>query len=207
MNPFKTYRNSYNIRDVVQNRHITAGKHSYYAGFAHGVHFEENVLYLDDIDHEKYAPGEIDGLIIGNYCSIASGSKFMLCGTQGHNYNFIATHPLDCFDKDNYPGHRWKGNTVISNDVWIGYESLVMPGVHIADGAVVAARSVVTKNIGAFEIWGGNPAQFIKKRFTDDEIEKLLQIKWWDWDDEKVGQNINLLRSSDIQALWDNFIG
>ena len=166
MNSFKTYRESYIIKDMVKNRHIKAGRYSYYAGFHHKVDFEENVLYLDEIDHKKYQPGEIDGLIIGNFCSIASGAKFMLCGTQGHNYNYIAAHPLHGFDSKYFPGHSWKGDTVIENDVWIGFESLIMPGIHIADGAVVAARSVVTKNIGPFEIWGGNPARLIKKRFN-----------------------------------------
>ena len=206
MNPFRTYRESYIIQDMVKNKHIKVGRHSYYAGYHHGVHFDDNVLYLDDIDHRKYNPGEIDGLIIGNFCSIASGAKFMLCGTQGHDYNFIASHPLYGFADDNFPGHRWKGNTLIGNDVWIGFDSLIMPGVHIADGAIIAARSVVTKNVGPFEIWGGNPAKLIKKRFTDEKIEMLLQIKWWDWDDKKITEHINLLRSPDIQKLWMKYI-
>jgi chloramphenicol O-acetyltransferase type B len=206
MNPFKHYRESYIIKDVVKNKHIKAGRHSYYAGFHHGVHFEDNVLYLDSIDHKKYRPGEIDGLIIGNFCSIASGAKFMLCGTQGHNYNFIAAHPLCGFVDDNFPGHERKGNTVIGNDVWIGYDSLIMPGVHVADGAVIAARSVITKDIGPFEIWGGNPAKLIKKRFTDQEIEILLQIKWWDWSDDKITKHIEILRSSQIEELWKKYI-
>lgn len=205
MNPFKSYRESYIIKDVVKNRHIKAGRHSYYAGYHHQVNFEDNVLYLDEIDHNKYEPGEIDGLIIGNFCSIASGVKFMLCGTQGHNYHWIAAHPLHGFTDDNFPGHSWKGNTVIGNDVWIGYDSLIMPGIHIADGAVIAARSVVTRNVSPFEVWGGNPAKLIKRRFSDEEIEKLLQIKWWDWDDDKITKNIDLLRSSDIIALWKKF--
>lgn len=205
MNPFKHYRESYLIKDVVKNKHIIAGRHSYYAGYHHGIHFEDNVLYLDDTDHKKYKPDEIDGLIIGNFCSIASGAKFMLCGTQGHNYNFIAAHPLCGFVDNNFPGHRWKGNTVIGNDVWIGFDSLIMPGVHIGDGAVIAARSVVTKDISPFEIWGGNSAKFIKKRFTDDNIEKILQIKWWDWDDDKITKHIDLLRSSNIEELWQKY--
>lgn len=205
-NPFKSYRESYIIKDNIKSKHIKAGRHSYYAGYHHGVHFEDNVLYLDEVDHNKYAPGEIDGLEIGNFCSIASGAKFMLCGTQGHNYNWIVVHPLAGFDKENFPGHNWKGNTIIGNDVWLGYDSLIMPGVHIGDGAVVAARSVVSKDIGPYEIWGGNPAKLIKKRFNDDQIEKLLQIKWWDWDDKKISRNIDLLRSGNVDALWKMFL-
>jgi len=206
VNPFKSYRESYIIKDMVKNSHIRAGRNSYYAGYHHGVHFEDNVLYLDDIDHKKYQPGEIDGLIIGNFCSIASGAKFMLCGTQGHNYNWIAAHPLNGYDSSTHPGHSWKGDTVIGNDVWIGFDSLIMPGVHIADGSVIAARSVVSRAVGPFEIWGGNPARFIKKRFNDDEIGQLLQIKWWDWSDEQINRNIGLLRSFDINMLWRKFI-
>jgi chloramphenicol O-acetyltransferase type B len=161
-------------------------------------------MYLDEIDN-KEKPENIDRLIIGKYCSIATGVQFMMCGTQGHNYNWIATHPLQGFSNDFFPGHSWKGDTIIGDDVWLGAESLIMPGVNIADGAIIAARSVVTKNIGPYEIWGGNPACFIKKRFTDDEIEKLLQIKWWYWSDEKIKLNIKHLRSSDINDLWEKF--
>lgn len=82
---------------------------------------------------------------------------------------------------------------------------MIMPGIKIADGAVVGARSLVTKNIGAYEIWGGNPAKLIKKRFSDDDIAKLLQIKWWDWSVDKIKQNLSLLRNSDVDALWKKF--
>ena len=81
-----------------------------------------------------------------------------------------------------------------------------MPGVKIADGAVIAARAVVTKDIGPYEIWGGNPARFIKKRFSDEHIEKLLQIKWWDWDEETLKRNLNSLRSADVDALWEKHL-
>ncbi|ABE04565.1 Acetyltransferases [Rickettsia bellii RML369-C] len=93
---------------------------------------------------------------------------------------------------------------MLGNDVWIGTESLIMSGIKIADGAIVGARSLVTKNIGAYEIWGGNPARLIKKRFSDEDIEKLLQIKWWDWSDDKIKQNLHLLRDSDVESLWES---
>lgn len=86
-----------------------------------------------------------------------------------------------------------------------GAESLIMPGVHIADGAVVAARALVTKNIGPYEIWGGNPARLIKKRFSDENIQRLLQIKWWDWEEAVLRKNLSLLQSDDIEALWKWF--
>ncbi len=202
-NPFKHYRESIIIKDNLKCKHIIAGEGSYYAGYYHGKPFEECVLYLDEIDN-KFKDEDIDRLIIGKYCSIATGVQFMMCGTQGHNYNWIAVHPLDI--NGSLPGHRWKGDTVVGNDVWLGAESLIMPGIKIADGSVIAARAVVTKNIGPYEIWGGNPARLIKKRFNDDQIEKLLKIKWWNWDKETIKRNVQYLRSSDVDALWDLYI-
>jgi virginiamycin A acetyltransferase len=96
-----------------------------------------------------------------------------------------------------------KGDTIIGNDVWIGYESLIMPGVKIGDGAVIAAKSVVVKDIPPYVIAGGNPARPIKQRFSDAEIQLLLEIKWWDWEIEKITRNIHLIMESDISALRD----
>lgn len=83
---------------------------------------------------------------------------------------------------------------------------MIMPGVHIADGAVIAARAVVTKHVGPYEIWGGNPARLIKKRFVDGDIEKLLKMKWWDWDLETLKQNLHFLRSNSVEELWNKFL-
>lgn len=201
MNLFQNYRDSVIIKDHVASPHIIAGEHSYYAGYYHGKAFEECVMYLDRED-DKVDGAEIDQLIIGKFCSIATGVQFMMCGTQGHNYHWIASHPLEGFDDAGYPGHQWKGNTFVGNDVWIGAEAMIMPGMHIADGAVIAARAVVSRNVEPYEIWGGNPARLIKKRFSDDEITKLLQIKWWNWDENTLKHNLPLLRSSNVEALW-----
>ena len=201
---FKNYRESIIIKDHVKSRHIIAGDHSYYSGSYHGKPFEECVMYLDELDN-TVEPENIDQLIIGKFCSIATGAKFMMCGTQGHNYNWIATHPLHVFDDAFFPGPSWTGDTIIGNDVWIGAESLIMPGMHIADGAVIASRAVVSKNVGPYEIWGGNPARLIKRRFADDDIAKLLQIKWWDWSLETLKQNLHHLRSADVKSLWEKF--
>jgi chloramphenicol O-acetyltransferase type B len=161
-------------------------------------------MYLDEGDDIH----ETDQLIIGKFCSIATGVQFMMGGTQGHNYNWIASYPLDAFDDDfdgytNTPpkAYQRKGNTVIGNDVWIGAQSLIMPGIHIADGAVIGARAVVTKNVGPYEIWAGNPAKLIKKRFSDEDIQKLLEIKWWDWDTAKIKANLDVLRSKNVDQL------
>lgn len=137
----------------------------------------------------------------------------MMSGTQGHNHEWIASYPLDEFDEgfdgyNNIPpkAHKSKGNTIIGNDVWIGAEAMIMPGICIADGAVVGARSIATKHIGPYEIWAGNPAKLIKKRFSEEDIKKPLQIKWWDWDISTLKRNLKTLRSSEINIIWENFI-
>lgn len=208
---FENYRKSIIIKDHVKCRHIVAGDYSYYSGYYHGKPFEDCVMYLDELDNE-IDKEQLDSLIIGKYCSIATGVKFMLGGTQGHNYNWIAAYPLDHFEED-FDGYisvppkaqKRKGDTIIGNDVWLGAESLIMPGIHISDGAVIASRAVVAKNVGPYEIWGGNPAKFIKKRFSDAEIDKLVKIKWWDWDVEAIKRNLRLLRSSQIEQLWHKY--
>ena len=117
----------------------------------HGTAFDDWVMYLD-VEDNRYKSYEIDKLVIGKFCSIATGVKFMMGGTQGHNYNWIASYPLDSFDEDfdNYEtvlpkAYRLRSDTVLGNDVGIGAESMIMPGIKIADGAVVGARSLVTK--------------------------------------------------------------
>jgi len=211
MRLFSSYRDSIIIKDHIKAKHIIAGDYSYYSGYYHGKPFEDCVMYLDEADDHS-SENETDRLIIGKFCAIATGVKFMMGGTQGHNYNWIASYPLDFLDDDfdGYnavppKGHSLKGDTVIGNDVWIGAESMIMPGIQIGHGAVIAARSLVTKNISPYEIWGGNPARLIKKRFQNDEIAKLLKIQWWDWSLEKLKKNLACIRSSDVVALWDRF--
>lgn len=207
---FNNYRESIIIKDHIKCEHIIVGDYSYYAGYYHGHAFDECVLYLDEQDNSSKQ--KLDRLIMGKFCAIASGVKFMLGGTQGHNYTWIAAYPLDLFDED-FDGychtppkaHQWKGDTVVGNDVWIGIESLIMPGVHIGDGAVIGARAVVTKNVPPYEIWAGNPARCIKRRFNKEEVNKLLQIKWWDWDLDTLKRNVSLLRSHNVAALWEKF--
>lgn len=149
-------------------------------------------------------------LKIGKYCSIAEQVTIFLGGN--HRTDWVTTYPFnrvpDPYFEDfkTLEGHpATKGNVEIGNDVWIGYKAIVLSGVKIGNGAVVAAGSVVTKNIGAYEIWAGNPAKFIKKRFTDDEIESLEKIKWWDWDQEIINTNINNLCSNSISQFIEKF--
>jgi acetyltransferase-like isoleucine patch superfamily enzyme len=146
--------------------------------------------------------GEGARLKIGKYCSIAENVTILLGGN--HKTDWITTYPFPAlyvqFPEANhisgYPST--KGDVEIGNDVWIGFSSMILSGVKVADGAVVAAGSVVTRNIGPYEIWGGNPARLIKKRFSDDVIEKLLLEKWWDWPIEKVRDRMEYLCASPV---------
>ena len=141
-------------------------------------------------------------LHIGKFSSIAEDVTIFLGGN--HRPDFNTTYPFNTVPVEEFgvfrdlKGHpASKGSVYIGNDVWIGYRSIIMSGVQIADGAVIGAGSVVSKNVGPYEIWAGNPARFIKKRFSDEKIEKLLELKWWDWDMEKIKNNIPALMSTE----------
>lgn len=144
-------------------------------------------------------------LIIGKYCSIAFGVEIFLGGN--HRIDWITTYPFNALpayfpESKNVKGHpATKGSVIIGNDVWIGRKVTNMSGVEIGNGAVIASNSVVTKNIGAYEVWGGNPVKFIRKRFSDDKIELLEKLQWWDWDIEKVRENIEVLQSENLDKL------
>lgn len=208
---FTNYRESIIIKDHIKSKHIIIGDYTYYAGYYHGGSFKDCVMYLDELDYKRN-DHEIDKLIIGSFCSIASGVKFMMGGTQGHNKDWIATYPLDFLDDDfdNYTtvgpkGHKLKGDTIIGSDVWIGVEAMIMPGVSIGDSAIIGARSLITKNVGPYEIWGGNPGCLIKKRFSNDQIAKLLEIKWWNWPLENIKENLKVIRSNDVELLYERY--
>ena len=147
-----------------------------------------------------------DKLIIGKFCAIAKGIQFVMNGAN-HRMCSITTYPFSIM------GHGWektipalsdlplKGDTVIGNDVWIGQNVTVMPGVHIGDGAIVAANSVVAKDVPAYHIAGGNPCNTLKKRFDDELIAYLLAIKWWDWSACKIFDNLETLCSGDLEKI------
>jgi virginiamycin A acetyltransferase len=174
------------IKDCITAPNIAVGEYSYYDDPTDPEGFERNVLY-------NYGN---DRLIIGKFCAIATGVKFIMNGAN-HKLDGISTYPFPIF------GNGWegsmdqllnlpsRGDTIIGNDVWIGYESMIMPGVKIGDGAVIAAKSVVVKDIPAYTIVGGNPATVIRKRFDDAEIAKLLEISWWNWEKQLVNREAN----------------
>jgi len=142
---------------------------------------------------------------IGNFCSIAVGCNIYLGGN--HRTDWVTTYPFghkhtNIFTSFNGAGHpSTKGNVIIGNDVWIGSNVTIMSGVTIGDGVVIANNSHVVKNIEPYTLVGGNPAKLIKYRFSKDQIDKLLTIKWWDWDDKKINEYIPLLCNTNIDTF------
>ena len=142
------------------------------------------IFFWESLDNTR----ENSNLNIGKYCSIASGCKIFLGGNHRHDRASTWLHPD--IKKDSITSN---GNVSIGNDVWIGFGATIMSGVTIGDGAIVAADAVVSKDVPAYSIVGGNPAKIIKNRFSDEDIEFLLDLKWWDWHPEKIEKNKNLL--------------
>lgn len=142
----------------------------------------------------------IDKLIIGNYVCIASGVIILMGGNHNHHPEWITVYPfVDQIETSYAP----KGDTIIESDAWIGMNAMIMPGVTIGEGAIVAAGSVVAKDVPPYTIVGGNPAKEMKKRFTDGEIEKLKEMRWFDWEREKVERAGQILSSSSVNQLYD----
>ena len=192
------------IKDHITNPNIISGKSSYYSGYYHGHSFDDCARYLFPDRND------VDKLIIGSYCSIGSGASFIMAGNQGHKYDWISSFPFfymsefDVFSKSQ-DGFQKAGDTVVGNDVWIGSEAMIMPGVQIGDGAVIGSRALVTKDVEPYSIVGGNPAKLIKKRFSDDDIQKLQEMKWWEWDEETLFEAMPILCSNKIDLLYKFF--
>ena len=186
------------IKNTVSNPNIIIGDYTYYDDTEDSENFERNVLY--------HFPFIGDKLIIGKFCALAKGVKFIMNGAN-HKMSGFSTYPFQIFSNgwekimpqnDELP---FKGDTVVGNDVWIGYESVIMPGVNIGDGAIVAAKSVVVSNVPPYTIVGGNPAKPIKQRFSTEIVNSLLEISWWNWHIEKISRNLDKIVSCDIDAL------
>lgn len=186
------------IKNVITNPNILVGDYTYYDDPDGAENFEAQVLY--------HYPFLGDRLIIGKFCALATGVTFIMNGAN-HKISGFSTYPFQIF------GGGWekvmprledlpfKGDTVVGNDVWIGYRSAIMPGVKIGDGAIIAAKSVVTSDVPPYAIVGGNPAKLIRPRFPAEVVEALLEIAWWNWDIEKITRNLKHLVSADLDAL------
>ena len=195
--PLEHYNRLCFLKNIIVNPNIIVGDYTYYDDFESAENFEKNVKYHFDFIGDK--------LKIGRFCMIASDVKFIMNGAN-HLTNALTTYPFAIFgngwenamDGKEYPQ---KGDITIANDVWIGYNATIMAGVAIGDGAIIAANSTVVKDVEPYSIVGGNPATEIKKRFSPDVIEQLLQLKWWDWDLEKITKNVQYLTGADINQL------
>jgi virginiamycin A acetyltransferase len=186
------------IKNTVRNPNIQIGDYTYYDDPEDAENFERNVLY--------HFPFIGDRLIIGKFCALARGVRFIMNGAN-HKTSGISTYPFQIF------GNGWekvmpqleelpyKGDTIVGNDVWIGYDSLIMPGVRIGNGAIIAAGSVVVSDVPAYAVAGGNPARVIKTRFPPETVALLEEIAWWAWPVEKITQHLPLIVAGNVEAL------
>lgn len=189
------------LKSVITKPNITVGEHTIYNDFVNDPRLFEvnNVLYQYPINHDR--------LVIGRYCSIACGAKFLF-NAANHTQKSLSTYPFPIFFdqwsldvKDITNAWDNKGDIIVGNDVWIGYDAIIMAGVTIGDGAIIATRAVVTKDVPAYTIVGGVPAKPIKRRFTDEVIERLQRIRWWNWDDDKVKAHIHHIMNGNVEML------
>ena len=189
------------LKPVISNPNISIGDYTMYNDFVNDpLLFEKNnVLYHYPINKDK--------LMIGKFCSIACGAKFIF-NSANHTLTSLSTYPFPIFFEEweldrKDVANAWdnKGNIVIGNDVWIGYEAVIFAGVTIGDGAIIGTRAVVTKDVPPYTIVGGIPAKPIRKRFSENVINTLLEIKWWDWSREKISEKIHAIQTGEIDQL------
>jgi virginiamycin A acetyltransferase len=184
------------IKPLIKSPNIIVGDYTYYDDPVDPEGFERNVLYNFGDDR----------LVIGKFCAIATQVKFIMSGAN-HKLDGISTYPFPIF------GYGWeheidqimnlptKGDTVIGNDVWLGYDALILPGVTIGDGAIIGAKAIVASDIPPYAIAAGNPARVIKHRFSAPDIDRLLNLQWWHWDIEKITRHLSLIMKGDIDTL------
>lgn len=211
MKPEKIYPRSSDqqtvyLKNVITNPSILVGDFTMYNDFVNDPRqFEKNnVLYHYPINHDK--------LVIGKFCSIACGAKFLFTSAN-HTQKSLSTYPFPIFfeewglDVQNITS-AWdnKGDIIIGNDVWIGYEAVIMSGVTIGNGAIIASRAVVTKDVPPYTIVGGVPAKTIRKRFPDDDIAALQKMKWWDWPIEQIQARIQEIQTGKIEELKRKYL-
>ena len=188
------------LKSVVTNPNISVGEHTFYNDPLHDPRLfqETNVLYHYPINNDKIS--------IGSFCSIACGARFLM-NCANHTLASVSTFPFPLFGehlgKAMDVTKTWdnKGDIVVGNDVWIGFEAVLLAGVHIGHGAIIGTRAVVTRDVPPYTIVGGIPAAPIRKRFPDPVIADLLELEWWNWPLEKIIANLDYIQSGDIPAL------
>lgn len=189
------------LKNAISNPNIIVGDFTMYNDFVNDpTLFEKNnVLYHYPINQDK--------LVIGKFCSIACGAKFLF-NSANHTLSSLSTYPFPLFFEEwnlekKAVTQAWdnKGDIIVGNDVWIGYEAVILAGVHIGDGAVIGTRAVVTKDVPPYTIVGGVPAKPIKKRFPEKTISMLLDMQWWNWPNDKIAHNIKAIQAGKIDKL------
>lgn len=184
------------LKNFITRPNIEVGDYTYYDDPKGMEQFEKNVLYHFDFVGDR--------LRIGRFCSIAAETRFIMNGGN-HATTWLTTYPFPIFGEgwDAAAPESWpyRGDTVVGHDVWIGYGATIMPGVTIGNGAIVATRAVVTKDVEPYGIVGGNPATLIRHRFDAETRMALQEIAWWDWDAEKITRNVKVICSGDVATL------
>lgn len=189
------------LKSVVSRPTIEVGDFTIYNDFVNDPRdFEKNnVLYHYPINNDR--------LIIGKFCSIACGAKFIF-NCANHTLKSLSTYTFPLFFEEwdlpkSEVASAWdnKGDIVIGNDVWIGYDAVIMAGVRIGNGAIIGTRAVVTKDVEPYSIVGGVPTKEIRKRFAPDVIKKLMELQWWNWAQDKIQKSLNAIQSGDVEAL------
>lgn len=185
------------LKNVVKNPNIIVGDFTYYDDFENVENFEKNVRYHFDFVGDK--------LVIGKFCMIASDVTFIMNGAN-HLTDAISTFPFAIFRQGweqamegrEYPR---KGDITVGNDVWIGYNATIMAGVTIGDGAIIATNATVVKDVAPYSVVGGNPAKEIRRRFSEEKIEKLLELQWWNWDVARITANVGALTGNRLEDI------
>lgn len=192
------------LKNAITNPNIQVGEFTIYNDFVNDPRqFEKNnVLYQYPINGDR--------LVIGKFCSIACGVKFLF-NSANHTQSSLSTYPFPIFYEEwgldrGHVTQAWdnKGDIVIGNDVWIGYEAVVLAGVTVGDGAIIGARALVTKDVPTYTIVGGVPARIIRRRFPEDTIAKLLKLQWWEWPAEKIKGCIGAIQRGEMETLEES---
>ncbi len=189
------------LQNVVTDPSISVGEYTTYDDFVNDPReFQKNnVLYHYPVNHER--------LVIGKFCSIACGAKFLF-NSANHALSPLTTYPFPIFFEEwgldvEKVARAWdnKGDIIIGSDVWIGYEAVILAGVTVGDGGIIGARAVVTKDVPPYTIVAGTPARIIRRRFSEETIERLLTLRWWDWPPEKIKTALPAIQAGDISTL------
>lgn len=188
------YRDTVYLKNVIDHPRMEIGDFSYYT---HSGKIEDTALILVPF----LGHGVRERLVIGKFAQIARGSYF-ITSSANHPMDGFTTYPFRIFKPETF-GYKDLPvrDTIVDHDVWIGQNAAIMPGVHIGSGAIIAAASVVTRNVPPFAVVGGNPAAIIRMRYSDEIISKLLRLAWWDWPLDKIEANLDALTSGDMAKL------